>query len=793
MELMAISMKRLRVGLVLGAALLMLTIAGFLGYARYRTHRFLAGLPGRLGIDIRRETNGYTFSKSVGPNTTMTLHASKAVEHKDGKLTLHDVSMVLYGRKQDRADRISGAEFEYDQQTGVVRAMGEVHIDLQAPARGQPGMPTQILPEDKGVIHVKTSGLVFLQKLGIAATDQELEFQFGAMTGRAHGAEYNSDTGMVILQSAVEAHGEEHGAPVTIHAAHAELDRPKLLVTATDVLYSSPTQRASGNQVVVHLRNDSSPERIEADGRVQLASAAGGSVTAPHAEALLTAKGQAESAHLFGGGGGVNYQEKGALREVHSQSEDARIAFDAKGKAHTVLLTGKVLVVERARPTLNAAWSGRDAIAGRMNFALDDGVLREVEANEAARVTLRDAAGVSELAGETLRGHFVGGGKTAQLTDLHATGHTSLYRQLADGAEQTSAGDTLDITMRPGTPAKDDPAQAISRATQSGHVVLTSKASPKAGTKATADNSRATAELAVYDGASDHVTLTGAVEIVDKTGRVSADSIVLERASGDAEAVGAVKATYLQAGAANGQPPVPVHVIADGAELLHDAQRAIFRGIGRPARIWRAGSQVEAPMLELDRSARTLTAHGERIVAGTPVHSVLEEEKPGTSGKPLSPVRVASRTMVYRDEERRVEFAGEVLVEDADGTARASEATAYLQSAQPSAQQPNGTAKVTPATAPGLSLGGGVERIVARGQVRLEQPGRRATGEELVYTAKDQLFVLTGTLYARPRLMDETQGTVTGQTLSFHSGDKAVTVTGGVGERVQTVTRVKQR
>lgn len=783
---MVFSIARLRVWLGVGAALLILVIAGFLGYARYRTHRFLAGLPGKLGIDIRRETNGYTFSKSVGPHTTMTLHAAKAVEHKDGKLTLHDVSMVLYGRKQDRADRISGAEFEYDQQTGVVRAMGEVQIDLQAPAHGQPtGAASPAGREDRSIVHVKTSGLVFLQRLGVAATDQELEFRFGAMTGRAHGAEYNSDTGIIILQSAVEAHGEERGAPVTLLASHAELDRPRLLATATDARYTSPTQTARGDRAVVHLRSDNSPERIEADGNVVLTAATGGFVATPHADLLLTPRGQAESAHLFGG---VAFTDKANLREVASQANDARIAFDAKGKAHTVLMTGKVDVKEQVRTAAGAAWTHREATAARMNFALDAGVLRTVDATEAARLTLHDASGTSELTGDTVHGNFTGSGKTAQLIDLHATGHTGLHRLLSDGAEQTSTGDTLAILTKTASPAaKDNPEQAIRQATQAGHVVFLSKSASEHGK--TAGTTRATAETAVYEGASDHVTLTGGAAsgdatIVDDTARIAANRIVLDRPTGDATADGAIKATYLQPGASEGQAKEPIHVIADRADLQHAAQRATFHGLGRSARLWQGGSQVEAPVLELDQKQHTLNAHGDRTDSkATPVHAVLASTP--SSGQTKSPqiVRVTSRTLVYRDADRQADFAGDVLVEDADGTARVNQATVFLQ--------PAGS-KNSP-TPNSLSLGGGVERIVAKGHVELDQPGRRATGEELVYTAANSLFVLTGTPAVRPRLMDETQGTVTGQSLSFHSGDKTVVVTGGAGERVQTITRVKQR
>jgi lipopolysaccharide export system protein LptA len=125
---MSVSVERLRVWLLVGAGLLLMVVAAFLGYAHYRAHRFLSDLPKKLGVNVRRETNGFTYSQSLQGKTIYTIHAATAVERGDGKVTLHDVGIVLYGRKQDRADRIYGSEFEYDQAAGVIRAMGEVHI-----------------------------------------------------------------------------------------------------------------------------------------------------------------------------------------------------------------------------------------------------------------------------------------------------------------------------------------------------------------------------------------------------------------------------------------------------------------------------------------------------------------------------------------------------------------------------------------------------------------------------------------------------------------------------------------
>ena len=46
---------------------------------------------------------------------------------------------------------------------------------------------------------------------------------------------------------------------------------------------------------------------------------------------------------------------------------------------------------------------------------------------------------------------------------------------------------------------------------------------------------------------------------------------------------------------------------------------------------------------------------------------------------------------------------------------------------------------------------GSLDRVVASGQVVIDQPGLRATGERLVYTASDADFLLTGTAAAPPK------------------------------------------
>jgi len=133
---------------------------------------------------------------------------------------------------------------------------------------------------------------------------------------------------------------------------------------------------------------------------------------------------------------------------------------------------------------------------------------------------------------------------------------------------------------------------------------------------------------------------------------------------------------------------------------------------------------------------------------------------------------------------------------------RARQVVAYLQPAQAGksgkTSQTGANANAGKTPAPGMNgfMSGGVERIVATGGIEMQQPGRRATGEQVVYTASDGMFVLTGTPTALPKVVDDQRGTVTGTSLRFHSGDENIVVSNGgsgAGQRVRTETRVKNK
>ena len=851
----SVSIERLRVWLLVGAGLLVMVIVAFLGYAHYRAHRFIKDLPAKLGMDITQDTNGFTYSQSVEGKTLYTIHAAKARQFKDGKVTLHDVGIVLYGRKEDRADRIYGSEFEYDQKAGVIRAMGEVHLDLQAPAaadsRGKADYAAGKDLHDSGaaekgqddrLIHVKTSGLVFLRELGVAATDQDIEFEFHGMNGHAKGADYSSDTGVLVLHSAVKVNGLQGGRPIVLTAARADLDRMNQRVTLSQARYVSVGGEGDGGgdtaqaqQAIVHMRKDGSAERVEAEGEVTLTEGDGGRIIAQRADAVLNATSKPQSVRLYGG---VRYEADEPLRQAKGESAEGRAAFDKAGRLEHVVLTGAVHLNERVRASeaANEPWGERELEAGTVELALAaEGAgkpqLRDAKASGDARLKVVNAAAKggsgstsSGMAGDVLTAHFVQLDGTSRLSEVHGTGHTALRRVSETGVEDTSSGDTLDVRLRPvkgdagrvaGVGGQDRRGKKgvggretdeISTAVQQGHVVMTHKPVRKPGDASAPGDQRATAEKAVYDGATEEVTLTGGVQVMDAGSVLWADKVAMEQKTGDGAAEGSVKASYLQPkGGESGE----VHVLAARAELKRAADQAIFYGgAGRPARLWQDGSQVEAPVLQFEQKQRRLVARGEGPGA---VHAVMVS---GSSGKAetgkmstgrTGAVRVTSRELIYSDEARKADFGGGVRVESSDGRMSGQQATVYLQAAGAGGGRQAGAkvASTGAAQSAGLGglqggfMGGSVERVVVTGQIEMEQPGRRATGEQLVYTASDGTFVLTGTAAAPPKIMDETRGTVTGTSLRFRSGDESVVISngesGGTGQRVRTETRVKKQ
>ncbi len=775
-------LRKLRVVVVVGAALLVAVVVGFVWYGRLKALRFKLELPKKLGLNISQESHHVTLSRSVKGKTVFTVRAADQVQRTNGMIELHDVGIELYGRADGGTDRISGQDFLFDQKNGVMTGVGEVFIDLAAPAKGAKA-GDRTAADGAKTVHVKTSGLVFQQAEQTAVTDKGIEFMAGGMTGTAVGAEYDAKSGTVELRNQVHVSGLQAGTPVVVTANWAELKRTENVVLLTGAKYTEVGagggESVAADHAEVHITAEGTPQRVDGQGHVVLTGPERGTMTGDRMELVLTDGGKARTGRLWGG---VKYGYEGKGKTAQGTAAEVRVGFDAGGNPARAEAVGGVRFDERvaggARGLTAEKVDLNFGAAGKRKAELKDAVATGGAVMRSVAVTAKGTAS-TEVRGDALTAKFVRvAGKDAVRT-LDGTGHTVVHQVAVNGADETSTGETLAISFKEGAGAAQ-----IERAVQRGgvRIVRSTPAMTPPGKKAVAAGmERAAGDEAVYDGVGNTVTVTGGAQVSDAASVLLADRVEMMRGTGDATAEGNVRVSYVQ----DGGKGEPVHVTAARAVEKKGAGTAdFFGGGGKDARMWQEGSQVQAAVISFsqegkDKGSRKMVAHGVGDADGVRAVLISAGKKDGSGG---GPVRITGREMTYLEGAKTVEFAGKVRVQSADGGMNAAKAVAYLTDAK----------AVAPVAAGGL-MGGKVEKVVATGAVEVEQPGRKGTGAMLVYTAVDQTFVLTGAAGDPPKVVDEARGTTTGAALRFRSGDDSVLISGGGdGQKVRSDTKVRQ-
>jgi lipopolysaccharide export system protein LptA len=801
---MRVTVARLRRGIVVLACLVLAVLAAFILYARYRVHRLAKDLPAKLGMDIQQTANGFTYSQSSKGHTYFTIHASKLIQYKSGgHATLHDVHITLYGPEgSNRTDKIYGSDFDYDPQSGIAVAKGEVQIDLAGLGsdQGAKASTADAQPESN-TVHVKTSGLTFNQTTGDAITAEHMEFATPRAAGSSMGAQYNSKTGLLILDRQVHITTSTNGNQVVVGATHAELLRDSRQATLLHPTFDYETEKSAADQAIIYFRKDGSAERVNARGNIRVVSQKGATLTGGTSEVPLDAKSQPLQAEM---GGGVNFVSNDETRSVHGNAVEGTVTFGPNSTLRHAQFRNAVSFVEQLLKLNNdpKGTASREMQASKLDVDFATGadpkksVAQKALATGNARVNLHTIPSKGPQQLTTITGDqllaTLSDGKT--LKQLDGSGNTKVVDLAADGSVNTSKGDRLLITFAPQSAQKPRAGSAeqgqsqniaVETAVQDGNVVLTQTPTRKPGTTADPATVTAWARHSEYHASTQILHLTGDPRLNDgQSLQLAAASLEYHRDSGDADADGAVKATYTQqksgkdaVGVANSGPTLggsgPVHITADRAALHHATNTSFFYGsVAKPARMWQGDNSVLAPVLELVRNPETLKAYGEGTGAAPVVNANLNAVT-GPNQQP-SLVRVHSEALVYSDAERRGDFRGSVTAENRDGTIRADEAQFYLT---PAPKTPAGAA-LQPAAQTQL------DRIVAAGHVVVTQPGRKGLGDRLVYTADDGKYVLTGTPQTPPRIVDQAKGTTTGSRLIFNSQDDSVVVSGGQSSAV---------
>jgi lipopolysaccharide export system protein LptA len=767
------SFSRLRLWFGISALLMIGVVAGFYVYARYRVQRAVHDLPAKLGANIQQNTQGFTYSQSAGGHTIFSISASNAVRYRQGgKAELHNVKIVSYGRNSDRLDEITGDDFEYDAQTGDVTAKGKVGIQLQAVEPGT-SKPEASVNKTGSPLHLDTSGLVFNQKTGIAHTAELITFQLPQGTGSALGATYDSKKGTFKLYS--EIHLLTHGPkPTNLHASSAYYEQEAQELTLTDLRAESGIRRLEAQHVLLHLRGDNTVSRADASGGVDALVKGERSAQLHSANATFTfgSNNQAITGNLTGG---VNWVTQGA-NASHGNASEVLLSFGADNQIKSAHLRHHVDLVQAGQTGNPAAPSAKDPVApvgsnGRGTEFHGDGL--DLELAGGSRLTTASSTGGAEL---VLTNPETGSQANANPTTTKTTITSSRFEAKFAGDNRISSltgGDPVKIvSSSPGKADRISQSRDMAATFASGKTQTLEQVVQTGNVQIQEDQRTATADRATYSQPTDTMALSGNVRYKDASSgsTLTSNSLTLNRTTGETTALGNVKTTYTeqktgqntqqkqQAPGAMLTPSQPVHVTAEQMVAKSSTGAARFSGA---ARLWQGGNIVQAPVIDFNRKERILDAQAQGNARVSTVFVQADQ-----SGKQV-PVDVLADHLRYDDPQRKAIFDGGIVLKSADSTLHADRAVVTLRAQN----QPPPTPKAQTGKAPSQ-----VQTIDATGNILLQQPGRRAVGNRLVYTADEEKFVLTGTPASPPSIFDAEHGQVTGVSLTFFNRDDRVLV-----------------
>jgi lipopolysaccharide export system protein LptA len=767
---MRITIERLRTWILVLAGVLIAVIAGFFAVTRYKIGHFGRDLPGKLGVNIQQDANGFTFSKSQGGHTLFTLHASKLVQYKgNGRAMLHNVSITLYGKDGSRNDHVFGKDFEYDPVEGTARALGPVHLDVQAPAGTRGTMP------QNRTVRAETSGVVFNQKTGEANTDAPVTFSVADAQGTAVGASYDANAGVLILQKDVHFTAQLTKGPLALTAEHAEFNREtrQLALLKDDIRYDG--EHNISQEALVYFRQDGTVAKVDATGHVNMQDDEGRQLHASALEVLMDDRGNTQRATLDGG---LLFSAEEGPHSIHGDANSGVLQLGPDGELKRVEMYNAVTVVDQEiGPPHDPHGSITREVQGSSVFidfaASPDGhaEAQKLMASGGAVLTEHTIYSDSAPQNTVMKGDEIEATlrEGRALDTLHAKGNTFLTNTNPSGVSQTSTGDTLDVSFaqEPTQQLKrkpdEIPPSLVEKAVQRGHVTIVQIKPGVGGAKSS--RSQATAGIATLDGPRQIIHLEGSPLLSDEEAEMTAQMIDFYRLSGAVTADRDVKVTLHQGSSAQ----AAVHAVAQKVFLDHDRDEAtLYGGNGHDARLWQAANSVAAPTIVLDRHDQMLIAPG--TGGEGRVHGVFADPGSKATGSEAV-IRVDANSLQYSGSERRATFQGNVVAQQASGRLRADKADLFMTKDAPAASRvPNPR--------------GSLERMVAEGHVHVDEGARSGEGERLVYTASDGKFVLYGRTGQPARMADPVHGTVSGAALIFTNRGDSVEVDGGTARAI---------
>ncbi len=741
--------------------LVAVSIAVMLSYYQ-RTHLFPQGERGEgriLPANVAMHTKGFYYSQSENGQVTFDVTADVNLGYKDNKNLLEQVKVRVLGKSGNRYDTIMSQHCEFDQGSQDIVFLGKVVITLSSLSPMQ--NLSVVRPSEETSTILRLERIKYSQSKNLAETDDVVHFFRARMHGSCRGLAYDTRTGSVRLRSDVDITVDpEKPEDPPIQLKSSSLDYSKelnLVEIHSNVSVTKALDEVRADLVRVFLdKADSSVQRVEARGQVQSIFR--------DPRYLLEMDAQQVSYYLFGGGRWIDRIV--AHDNVKTRSLDSSVKRNLSAQNLEITFTPQTNFAQKVKASGEVRCVFSDSIepspgpapSNLEGFEAGDKVLDsplvvatlKSDGRQVSRVTAQGPSVLREfpvgpkeekkrLSAKAIE--FLFSSKTNTLEKLIANNQVKVDLIPESGSAKKTLSDRLEATF-------DQETHQIDHLEQSGNFHYFE------------GQREATADQAHYSTATDTAVLDGHAQFHDAQGRTVADVIELHKQEDLVKARGLVRSVMVsmdsptQAGLFKTSSPVFA-----SSDFMESHTRSGIAKYWSKAKLWQEDQVVRAQTITLFRDER-------KMVAETDVHTVFHlkpQPQHGQRQRNSGPVMAEAAHLVYEDNLQRARFETRVKVIGPMGQMTADQADLFLS------KEGDQTT---------------ISRMLAQGNVKIQQEGRNSFSSTAEYFAADGMVVLTG---GPPRIIDPVRGFSSGPRLTMYLNDDRIAVEGD--SEMRTITR----
>ncbi len=653
---------------------------------------------------------GYKYVKTENGRETLRLLAAKDTAYEDGRHELEKVDLIAFGVEQGRSVRIVAERGSYLRDQSQVTFAGNVKVT------------------SSDGLEVATESLKYDQQSEIASTDEAVQFRRGEISGSSIGATLHAkDRNLTLPNNPVVVSSNpdpnKKGAPpVEIRGDRADyVEKDGLLRFEGNVAVTQGERLARADQMTGFINPQTKKiERLELRGNSYLKSQEKGKASEAQARDMdfFFDEAQQLKSVVANGAARARSLERDAPREITAERIDLAYKPHEKGSdLQSVATQGRtVRKLEAIESSTNQnEWSERviEADGVQALFREDGKNLARAEANGNAVLTVTPKRVTPDAEKRSLRAakfsaefFETGNALKAFVAEPNAVAE---FEPMQPEGKDGKAGKRLKKTLsgKKLTANFSQQTQDIADLTVEGDARFT-------------DGERtATAARGVYTAASRTVAMRGKPQLWDSSSRANAEEIDANLDTGESDLRGRVRTTWFSRDSTGGSAPfknkkAPVTIASDRAIAKHRESAARYIG---NARAWQDDDFIRADNIELDKGERVMTAWGNAQSAFYDFEREVEKGR-----KQVVPVFATADRIVYTDANRTAHYEGAVKIRQGADRIDAAVADAVMDEEHK------------------------LVSLTASKDVVMTQPSRRATGDQVVYTAATDVAVLTGNL-----------------------------------------------